>query len=115
MLSVRDLLTSPLLVARAQTYAQGTSSNSFYEHGCLPRIRRQITTLHEELITRARLCGSFKAVSSLSGSLLAPSCGSTENVRSYQFLDSLLLTVSDFRSGLWEKHYLVCCSLPFFL
>ena len=67
-------------------YPQGTSCYNSCGFGSLPRIRQQITTLHERPNTRERPYGSFKAVSSSNGSRLAPSCGSTENVRSsHQF------------------------------
>ena len=55
-----------------------------------------------------RRSGSFNALSSSNGSLLASSCGSTENVRFFQhLLGSRLLTVSDFGSWIREKCHLV--------
>ena len=65
--------------------------------------------MHERPSTTERQRGSFKARLSLNGSLLVPSCGSTESVRfiSVSISAELLLTGSDDLSGLWEKRHLV--------
>ena len=69
--------------------------------------------LHARFNTREQRCGSTKARSLSNGSLLVHSCGSTENVRFCQHFFGL--PPSDclqFRSGLWERRYLVCCYFP---
>ena len=67
----------------------------------------------ERFNTKGRRAGSFKAVYSSNGSLLARSCGYTENVRSFQhFLGSCLLTHFDFGSRIWENCHLVGCFSP---
>ena len=70
-----------LFAAHALPYSQGNSIYNFYDPGSLLLIHLQITILHNKLSTTERQCGSFKARLSPNGSLEAPYCGYTENVR----------------------------------
>ena len=70
-----------IVIPRAQTTSQGTSSEIVSYDGFRPQIHRLIITLHAKPITTAQLNGFSKEVFSISGNLLAPSCGYTENVR----------------------------------
>jgi hypothetical protein len=69
-----------IVIPRAQTASQGTSSEIVSYGGFLPQIHPPTTTLHAKLISTAQLNGFSKEVCSISGNLLAP-CGYTENVR----------------------------------
>jgi hypothetical protein len=75
-----------IVIPRAQTASQGTSSEIVSYDGFRPQIHPQIITLHAKLITMAQLNGFSKGVYSITGNLLAPSCGYTENVRYSQSL-----------------------------
>jgi hypothetical protein len=70
-----------IVIPRAQTALQGTSSEIVSYDGFLPQIHPQIITLHAKPITTVQLSGSSKEVYSITGNLLALSCGYTENVR----------------------------------
>jgi seryl-tRNA synthetase len=70
-----------IVIPRAHTASQGTSSEITFYDGFRPQIHPLIITLHAKLITTAQLSGFSKEVYSISGNLLAPSCGYTENVR----------------------------------
>ena len=70
-----------LIIPRAQTDLQGASLEKVFCDGCRPQIHPSIITLHAKLVTAVQLNGSFKEVYSMNGSLLARSCGYTENVR----------------------------------
>ena len=70
-----------IVIPWAQTASQGTSSEIVSYDGFLHRIHPQIITLHAKPITTVQLNGFPKEVYSLTGNLLAPSCGYTENVR----------------------------------
>ena len=76
-LSFQSLIVIPL----AQTASQGTSSEIIFYDGFHPQIHPLIITSHAKLITTAQQIGFSKEVYSITGNLLAPSCGSTENVR----------------------------------
>jgi uncharacterized protein YoxC len=71
---------SLIVIPRAQTASQGTSSEIVSYDGFRPRIHPPIIILHAKPITTAQLNGFSKEVYSSSGNLLAPSCGYTENV-----------------------------------
>jgi hypothetical protein len=68
-------------ILRAQTASQGTCLEIISYDGFHPQIHPQITTLHAKPITTAQRNGFSKEVYSITGNLLAPSCGYTENVR----------------------------------
>ena len=70
-----------IVVPRAQTATQGTTSEIVSYDGSHPQIHPPIITSHPKPITTAQLNGFSKEVYSISGNLLAPSCGCTENVR----------------------------------
>jgi len=76
-LSIRTLI----VISRAQTASQGTSLEITSYDGFPRQIHPQIIILHPKPITTARLGGFSKEVYSITGNLLAPSCGYTENVR----------------------------------
>ena len=76
-LSFQTMIISP----RAQTASQGTSSEIVSYDGFLHQIHPQIITLHAKPITTVQLNGFPKEVYSITGNLLAPSYGYTENVR----------------------------------
>jgi hypothetical protein len=69
-----------IVIPRAQTTSQGTSSEIVSYDGFRPQIHPPIITLHARRITTAQLNGFSKELYSISGNLLAPSCGYTENV-----------------------------------
>jgi uncharacterized protein YoxC len=69
-----------IVIPRAQTASQRTSSEIVSYDGFRPQIHPPIITLHAKPITTAQLNGFSKAVYSISGNLLAPSCGYKENV-----------------------------------
>jgi seryl-tRNA synthetase len=71
---------SLIVIPRSQTASQGTSSEIVFYDGFRPQIHPPIITSHAKLITTAQLNGFSKGVYSISGNLLAPSCGCTENV-----------------------------------
>jgi hypothetical protein len=70
-----------LMIPRAQTDLQRTSSEIDFYYGYLPQIHPSIMTLHVKLITMVHLSGSFKEESSINGNRRAPYYGYTENVR----------------------------------
>ena len=70
-----------IVIPRAQTTAQGTTSEIVSYDGFPPQIHPPIITSHPKPITTAQLNGFSKEVYSITGNLLAPSCGYTENVR----------------------------------
>jgi uncharacterized protein YoxC len=83
----RSLYFKTLVVLpRAQTASQGTNSEIVSYDGFRPQIHPQIITLSAKLITTAQLDGFPKGVYSITGNLLAPSCGYMENVRYSQYL-----------------------------
>jgi hypothetical protein len=69
-----------VVIPRAQTASQGTSSEIVSYDGFRPRIHPSTITSHAKPITTAQLNGFSKEVYLISGNLLAPSCGYTENV-----------------------------------
>ena len=69
-----------IVIPRAQTTSQKTSSEIVSYDGFRPQIHPQVITLHAKRITTAQLNGFSKEVYSISGNLLAPSCGYMENV-----------------------------------
>ena len=70
-----------LLIASTHTSSQGTNSEIVFYDGFRPQIHPLIITLLAKLITTVQLDGFFKAVYSINGNPLTPSCGYTENVR----------------------------------
>jgi uncharacterized protein YoxC len=70
-----------IVIPRPEKASQGTSSEMVSYDGFLHQIHPQIITLHAKPITTAQLNGFPKEVYSITGNLLAPSCGYTENVR----------------------------------
>ena len=70
-----------IVIPWAQTASQGTSSEIVSYDGFLPQIHPQIITLHAKPITTAQLDGFSREGYSINGNRLAPSCGSTGNVR----------------------------------
>jgi uncharacterized protein YoxC len=68
------------VIPRAQTASQGTSSGIVSYDGFRPQIHPSIITSHAKPTTTAQLNGFSKEVYLISGNLLAPSCGYTENV-----------------------------------
>jgi len=72
---------SLIVIPRAQTDSQGTNSEMVSYDGCRPRIHPPTIILHAKPITMAQLNGFSKELYSITGNLLAPSCGYTENVR----------------------------------
>ena len=80
----RSLSLSPLvIVSITQTRSQGTSLETVFYDGFHPQTRPPIITLRPKLIIMAQLNGFLKAVYSINGSPLTPSCGYTANVRSF--------------------------------
>jgi uncharacterized protein YoxC len=75
-LSFQSLIVTP----RAQTASQGTSSEIVSYDGFRPQIHPSIITSHAKPIITAQLNGFSTEVYLISGNLLAPSCGYTENV-----------------------------------
>jgi hypothetical protein len=69
-----------IVIPRAQTASQETSSEIVSYDGFRPQIHPLIITLYAKPIKPARLSGFSKEVYSISGNLPAPSCGYTENV-----------------------------------
>jgi hypothetical protein len=74
-----------LIIPRAQTDLQGTSSEIVFYDGYRPQIHPSIITLRIKPITTIHLNGSFKEESSINGNRRAPYYGYTENVRSLDF------------------------------
>jgi hypothetical protein len=72
---------SLIVIPRAQTASQGTSSEIVSYDGFRPQIHPSIITSHAKPITTAQLNGFSKEVYPIGGNLLALSCGYTENVR----------------------------------
>jgi hypothetical protein len=70
-----------LIIPRAQTDLQGTSSEKVLYDGYRPQIHPSIITLHVKLITAVQLNGSFKEESLINGNRRGPYYGYTENVR----------------------------------
>jgi hypothetical protein len=77
----RSLSFQSLVIPRAQTASQGTSSETIFYDGFRRQIHPPIITFHAKPITTAQLNGFSKELYSIGGNLLAPSCGYTENVR----------------------------------
>ena len=73
-------LQTLIAILRAQTVSQGTNSEIVSYDGFRLQIHPPIITLHARPITTAQLNGFSKEVYSISGNLLAPSYGYTENV-----------------------------------
>jgi uncharacterized protein YoxC len=71
---------SLIVIRRAQTASQGTSSEIVSCDGFRPQIHPPIITLHAKPIIMAQLNGFSTDVYIICGNLLAPSCGYTENV-----------------------------------
>ena len=71
---------SLIAIPRAQTTSQGTTSEIISYDGFRPQIHPRITTSHAKPITTAQVNGFSKEVYSISGNLLAHSCGCTESV-----------------------------------
>ena len=69
-----------IIILRAQTTSQGTSSKIAFYDGSRPPIHPPIITLHAKPITTAQLDGFSREAYSISGNQPAPSCGYTENV-----------------------------------
>ena len=112
----RSLFLSPLvIVSITQTRSQGASSETVFYDGFHPQTRPPIITLRPKLIIMAQLNGFSKAVYSINGSPLTPSCGYTENVRnvspSPRTTPIHLLFILCFYSWFWEKCCLVRPSL----
>ena len=72
--------TSLIVIPRAQTASQVTSSEIVSYDGFRPQIHPPIITLHSKPITTAQLNGFSKELYSITGNLLVHSCGYTENV-----------------------------------
>ena len=70
-----------IVISRTQTVSQGTSLEIISYDGFHRQTLLQIITSHAKPITTVQLNGSPEEVYSMSGNLLAPSCGYTENVR----------------------------------
>ena len=68
------------IVPSAQTSLQGTNSGIVFYDGFLHQIHQSIITLRARLTTTVQLNGSFKAVYSVNGNPMTPSCGYTESV-----------------------------------
>jgi uncharacterized protein YoxC len=75
--SLYQLLVAPI----AQIALQGTSLKTVFYDGFPPQIHQSIITSHPKLIITVQLNGFFKAVYSVNGNPLSPSCGFMENVR----------------------------------
>jgi hypothetical protein len=69
-----------VVIPRAQTGSQGTSSEIVSYDGFRPRIHPSTITSHAKPITTAQLNGFSKEIDLIGGNLLAPSCGYTKNV-----------------------------------
>ena len=69
-----------IVIPRTQTVSQGTTSEIVFYDGFHPQIHPRTIILHAKPITTVQLNGFFKELYSIPGNLLAPSCGSTENV-----------------------------------
>jgi hypothetical protein len=69
-----------LIVPRAQTIFQGTTSKIIFYDGFRPQIHPSIIMSHAKLTTTVQLGGFSKAVYSNNGNPLTPSCGYTGNV-----------------------------------
>jgi hypothetical protein len=70
-----------IVILRAQTASQGTSSETVFHDGFRRQTHPQIIPLHAKPITTAQRNGFSKEVYSIDGNPLAPSCGCTANVR----------------------------------
>ena len=77
-----------LIVPRAKTTSQGTSSEIVFRDGFRPQIRPPTITTHAKLATPVQLNGFFKAVRLVNGNPRELSCGYTENVRYSRSLPS---------------------------
>jgi septation ring formation regulator EzrA len=73
--------TSLIVIPRAQTASQVTSSEMVSYDGFRPQIHPPIITSHSKLITTAQLNGFSKELYTITGNLPVHSCGYTENVR----------------------------------
>ena len=105
-------LSFQIFILLTQTASQGTSLEIISYDGFRPQIHHQIITLHPKPIMKARLDGFSKGLYSIIGSLLAPSCGYTENVRYSWPLscdDPLMMTIPRFYSRFRKNHRLVRC------
>jgi hypothetical protein len=71
---------SLIVIPRAQTASQGTSSEIVSCDGFRPQTHPSIITSHAKPITTAQLNGFSTEVYLISGNPLAPFCGYTENV-----------------------------------
>ena len=69
-----------IVIPRAKIASQGTSSEIVSCDGFRPQIHLPTITLHAKPTITALLNGFSTDVYSISGNLLAPSCGCTENV-----------------------------------
>ena len=69
-----------IIVLWAQAASKGTKSEIIFYGGSRPPIHPPTITSHAKPITTALLNGFSKEPYSISGNLLAPSCGYTENV-----------------------------------
>ena len=69
-----------LIVPSAQTSLQGINSGIVFYDGFLHQIHPSIITLRARLITTVQLNGFFKAVYSINGNPMTPSCGYTGSV-----------------------------------
>jgi hypothetical protein len=69
-----------IVIPRAQTALQASSSEIVSYDGFRPQIHLSIITSHAKPITMAQHNGFSKEVYTINGNLLAPSCGYTENV-----------------------------------
>ena len=77
----RSLSCSPLLVVmRAQTMTQGTSSEIVFYDGFRRQIHPSIITLHPKLITMVQPNGFFKEKYLINGNPPVHSCGYMESV-----------------------------------
>jgi uncharacterized protein YoxC len=73
-------LETLIVIPQAQTASQGTNSETISYGGFRPQTHPPVITSHAKPITTAQLDGFSKELYSISGNLLAPSCGCTENV-----------------------------------
>jgi hypothetical protein len=73
-------LETLIVIPQAQTASQGTNSETISYGGFRPQTHPPVITSHAKPITTAQLDGFSKELYSISGNLLARSCGCTENV-----------------------------------
>ena len=83
MPAVCHLLVLLAFSSKTQTCSQGISSAIIFYDGFRLQIHPEITISHPKLITMAQLNGFFKAIYSMIGRLLVPSCGFMESVCSF--------------------------------